>query len=217
MKNIIVVILFLLSFAFMAVQCEAPRDCTDPDCVNSPISLILQATISDTSSVFSINDTLKMYISIPDTLNTNYENFIFESINQRKTWFFIDASIIDTTNGIIGGKLLPKENVKCVLDNRYKTGSMEFDTNRNMAEIHFTFPRKGKYYISSNIQGGRFVFKSKDNDWMLAMLNIGLNVKKQRHDLYLSWLPTYDQRLQMAEELRRREEEGLFWYAFEVK
>ena len=30
----------------MATQCEAPLDCTDPDCVGSPINFQLWATLS---------------------------------------------------------------------------------------------------------------------------------------------------------------------------
>ena len=71
----------------MATQCEAPIDCTNPDCVGSPINFGLKATLSDTSSVFNLNDTLKMYIPVPDSIKSEYGDYSISNIDgDRRGW-----------------------------------------------------------------------------------------------------------------------------------
>jgi len=94
---------------------------------------------------------------------------------------------------------------------------MRFDNKRRMAEIHFTFPRKGKYYIAPRWSGVNFVFKD-NKEWLKVEAYIGLQEGVSSHNqLYLSWNTLYDHRLQVEEELRKRKEAGLFIYAFQVK
>jgi hypothetical protein len=210
---------YIILFVLVLFSCEAPRDCTDPNCAGSPISFQLWATISDTSSILSVNDTLKMYIPIPDSIKSDYGNYSVGSVNEKRSWFFMQMFIHDSihADGTSDGEQLVSD-VRCLVNGKYQTGSMTFDNKRRMAEIHFFFPRKGKYYIQSNWDGVKFIFKEKEKKGELqAGAYIGLDAENHHHDLYLSWIPVYDHRLQLEQGFRQLKEAGLFWYAFEVK
>jgi hypothetical protein len=195
-------------------------NCIEEDCSESPMNFHLIATLSDTSSVLNLGDTLKMYIPIPNVIETNYGDFEVEAINSRKSWFDVGFVFFDSL--VENGRYVassPINDIYFLIDGKYKQREYRFDSYRKMAEVHFIPSKKGKYYIHSDQNRTPLIFKEKGADWYSSMFTLGLDieVKNQHQDLYLSWILNLEERVSASHGLRDLNRVGLFTYAFEVK
>jgi len=205
---------------FSVISCGPPMNCIEEDCSESPMNFHMKATISDTSSILNLGDTLKMYIPIPSTLETNYGDYEVEAINSRKSGFFVGFVFLDSV--IENGRYVasfPIDDIYFLIDGRYKKREYKFDSYRKMAEVHFIPSKKGKYYIYSDWDRTPLIFKEKGGNWYSSMFSLGLDVdvKNQHQDLYLSWILDLEERVLAGHSLRDINKAGLFNYAFEVK
>lgn len=208
------ILLFCLnvSLIFITQACEPNRDCTDPRCISSSISLKLKARLSDTASVFRVGDTLKMYLKIPDTLNTSEGAFYLKSIQKLELVidYYANSAFGDSTKSpdlppIIVSKGTNAQN------NRIFRPSYD---NKDL-ELLFVFPKKNKYAISISSQSARLEMTDKSGIKYLIMLNVGFDVKDGHKNLYLSWLP-YN-KTQAEENFKYLDTNGFGYFCFRVE
>jgi hypothetical protein len=209
MKNLI---LLCLVFAFFNACEPSRRECTDPTCLSSPISVNLKAKLSDSASTFRVGDTLKLNLKIPDTLSTNQGNFnvgsvqnveLFISYLSSKT--FGDSTTVPELPPIIVSK-------GSVLSNGGRI--FRFKDNREL-ELLFVFPKKSNYYIAVSPQPQRLEITDKNGAKYLLMLNVGFDVKDGHKNLYLSWL-SYGKN-QAEQTFRDLDQNGFGYFCFKVE
>ena len=208
------ILLFYLnvSFIFIIQSCEPNRDCTDPKCISSSISLKLKARLSDTASIFHLGDTLKMHLKIPDTLNTNEGVFYLKSIQKLELVidYYANSAFGDSTKK----PDLPPITVS--KGNEVQSNRIFRLSNDNKElELLFIFSKKNKYAINISSQSARLEITDKSDTKYLIMLNVGFDVKDGHKNLYLSWLP-YNKN-QAEENFRYLDSEGFGYYCFKVE
>lgn len=214
------IILTVLTLFMMS--CDPQMNCTEPDCGSSPISFQLNASINDTSSIIKLGNTLSFKIQVPDTIDTNNGLYLVEAIDTRVSSIALTLIYIDTIyNNGVGEFSLLNEIIQFekggFSSKGPKTAAVYFDEKSKSIQFSLTPAKKGRYYIESSIQSSRFVFKEKDNSWMLVMSKLGIGDIDQHHDLYLSWIPDLAERVATRHALSDRKRAGSFLYAFEVK
>jgi hypothetical protein len=199
-----------LAFIFQSSLCEPPVDCTDPKCGNSPISLNLVATLSDSSTVFRVGDTLRFNLKIPDTLVTNMgtyylgyiQNAVF-SLHYVNKDRFGDSTISADFPPVIVTKGSTKGRPNYM-----------FDNNREL-ELLFVLPKKSQYYIGVSSQPQRCIIVDKKGNKTLIMFSVDFN-NNGNGDLYLSWLKPH-QKDANAAWLTAEDNNRLGYFYFEVK
>ena len=205
-------VLFLLTWLpFIAASCDPPRDCNDPKCLSSSISLKLKANLSDSARTFRAGETLKMYLKIPDTLITSEGPFYLGSVQNAGLAIFYASSNAfgDSTKVPDIPPIIVSKGV-----NMQGNRTFKLKDNREL-ELFFIFPKKSNYYISLSPQSQRLEITDRNGDKYLIMLDVGFNVKDGHKDLYLSWLP-YN-KSQAEEGFRDFDQRGLGYFCFKVE
>jgi hypothetical protein len=211
MKNLKFLKFFFLAFIFQSALCEPPDDCAEPDCGNSPILLNLVATLSDSSTVFRVGDTLRFNLKIPDTLVTNMGTYYLGYIQHAV--FSLGYSSNDRWGDSTSPTNLP---LPVIVTKGSTKGSPNytFDGNKEL-ELFFVFPKKSRYIISVSPQPYRCIIVDKKGNKILMMLAVDFN-NNGNGDLLLSWLKPHNKN-EAVEILRKADENRLGYFYFEVK
>ena len=210
-----IVFLYSLVLVLLMQSCEPPRDCTDPNCVTSPILVKLKANLSDTNKILHIGDTLKMNFRIPDTLATNEGTFYVNSVQSATfslKYYRVDTIVSDTNFTVNAENFLIKKGKFANLST-----ALELDNSSKELELHFVMVKKGHFYIQVSPQSGRLTITEKDGKKYLIMFNTGFNVKDSHLDLYLSWIGSIADRAKIKERITSYTNAGFGWYSFNVE
>jgi hypothetical protein len=166
----------------------------------------LTATLSDTTEILLLGDTLKISLPLPDTI-TNSQTFIVQSLQRGQ--FYMSISKIDTINK--KPILITPPNYWVTKGNISSTNFLSFEmskTNKPYGiEIHFKPPSKGLYYLEMTSQPGQL----KINNSYEARLFINFNAQNKHFHLAE---PFFGQ--SWVYEVQQIVNEGLGVYVFRV-
>ena len=170
MKIIIFVFITLVGF------CSCDPD--NKDIFNTEF-VKLMATISDTSSVIALGNTLQITVALPDTIVSNTSKYYVHNLQQAQ--FFMRIKKVDTSNSrsviimqpiywVTRGTISSTNTFDFIFSNTTKP----FGVNINFKPIE-----KGIYYLEVVSQAG----KLKINSAYEARLIVDFNVSDRHTDL----------------------------------
>jgi hypothetical protein len=210
MKRLFTFFLYL-TYITALYSCDPERYCNSPKCLYSDVDLEIKAEFNNPNdSVFTIGDTIFMYMKIPDTMETNFGKITFGYLMQN-SFFGIVCSGGDTLLGSGVGYFhnsIDFNEIPVIYGGDAFKGNHWNYTNRDY-KCYWVPKSKGKYYIE--LISGRI--EMTDNHNVGWLINPILKNKDQpRINQYLSWLSE-----EMRPEAYSIISQKNNWYCFEVR
>jgi hypothetical protein len=211
MKHIIYIfklgaILIFMNIIFNA--CDPLDFCTEPRCQYSDVYADIPVTFSgNLHPIIHIGDTIRLYMKIPDTLESNYGKLVFGTLLYN-SFFGIRTGGFDSLThiGSIGRHYLDPILIKY---SKMKVGSITWNYDTREYECLYIPTEKGKYVIDGSIAGRLEMTAIDGQSWLINPI-LSFDCPK-RYEQFNSWIPdglTSDEYLQLKQKKA--------WYCFEV-
>jgi hypothetical protein len=208
-KLIIYVSILILATFF--TSCDPERFCNEPECLYSDVNVTIDAKLSgNLDSIINIGDTIWLQVKIPDTMQTNYGEIVFNYL-WNDSFFGINSGAGDTLIGGTNGNFLNNFEFRqeSYLPYQENTGARKWDQNTRNFICYFVPKKKGKYLIFL-INGIINLTDQQNRNWKI---NANLKMdKKARITQYKNWAiePVSNENINKLI-LNNN------WYCFEVK
>jgi hypothetical protein len=201
------VLLIFVSTIFNA--CDPLDFCTEPRCQYSDVYAEIPVNFSgNLHPIIHIGDTIRLYMKIPDTLETNYGDLKFGTL-WTNSFFGIRGAGVDEF--AIGESINPHalNPTKIIKYGTMPNGYITWDYKTREYECIYVPSETGKYVIDAASSARIEMTATDDQSWLVNGI-LSFDCPK-RYEQFNSWIPnglTSDEYLQITQKKA--------WYCFEV-
>lgn len=211
MKQKLSVILITISLCSW-LACWPPTDCTDAKCTNSDVYTEIRGSLSgNLDSIINVGDTIRFYMKIPDTMQTNYGDIIFGRLLPG-SFFDIKVQSFDSIGSNPNFNFYNFQTVQPInLKSGLRPDGISITWNHEREYECLIIPNhSGKYTL--DLFGGIITMATNDRTWLVNPSIVPPNNLDLHHEMYVNWYKKQDQ-----ESVRKALNNYIFRYCFEVK